>query len=148
QNVNYKGRIHDYNYIPLFIYDGTMCLLSAAAYFGYIKKPKEMDIAVPQGSNFRSNYKHPPFRFHYLTKEKYKIGTIEIKDDINSFKIYNKERTICDIIHDRKNIDKKMIKAVLKAYLKDPECDLEKLYKMAEIIHCQETLEIYLDMLL
>lgn len=109
--MSFKGKIHNYNYVPLFIHDGTICLLSAAAYYGYIKKtPKEIDVAVPQGSNFRCKYKHPPFKFHYRIQEKYSEGAITIRDDVNAYKIYNKERTVCDVVYDRKKLIKLLSK--------------------------------------
>ncbi|MCD7892675.1 MAG: hypothetical protein LUG60_03145 [Erysipelotrichaceae bacterium] len=148
QNMHYKGHIYDYHYMPLFVYDGTLCLLSAAAYYGYIDDVKEIDVAVAQGTHFRSSYQHPPFRFHYYSGDKYALGVLTIHDDVNTFKIYNKERTVCDVIVNRKNINNKIIKSVLEGYLKDNDCNIEKLYQMAQLLHCQKTLELYLDMLL
>lgn len=148
ENLNYKGIIHDYNYMPIFVYEGTLCLLSAASYYGYIKDQKYLDIALPQGSHFRSKYSHPPFRFHYYSIDKYTIGTTIIKDNVNTFKIYNKERTICDLILERKKLDHTIIKTIINAYLKDPDYDKEKLYQMAQLLNCYETLKIYLDMIL
>lgn len=149
ENADYKGLINDYNYVPMLIKNGVVCLLSAASYYGYTTyRPLSIDVAVPQGSNYRGQYDYPPITLHYLVARKYNIGITTIQDDVNCFKIFSKERTVCDILMNRTKIESEEIKNVLTGYLYDEESNLNKLYIMAEKLKCLRILETYMEVLL
>lgn len=149
ENMEYEGLINDYNYVPLLIKNGVICLLSAASYYGYTTyRQMSIDVAVPQGSNYRCKHDYPPITLHYLVTRKYNEGIVSIHDHVNTFFIFNKERTVCDILMNRTKIDAKEIKNVLKGYLNDDECNLNKLYRMAEKLRCLKILELYMEIML
>lgn len=149
ENMNYKGLINDYHYIPLLVKNGVICLLSAASYYGYTTyRQTSVDVAVPQGSNFRCQYGYPPITLHYLVPRKYNEGIILVKEDANTFLIFNKERTVCDILMNRTKLDSEEVKNILINYLHDEERDLNKLYQMADKLGCLKILELYMGIML
>ena len=70
------------------------------------RTPLKLDMTFP--SNIRVNNEY--LRAHYIKEEKHSIGetTLEIEPNVD-IKIYNVERTICDIIRDRNKIDPQIL---------------------------------------
>ena len=58
------------------------------------------------------------------------------------------ERTICDILRDRKNQDVVVVSDALKRYIRRPDKDLNRLMKYAGILRVEKVLRNYLEVLL
>ena len=57
------------------------------------RTPHEIDISIPRGKRIRGNY-----NIHYVTSKFYNIGIIEVESPSgNPIKVYNAERSICDM---------------------------------------------------
>lgn len=127
----YKSGIFSHN-TALYFYDLTD------------RTPFELDMTF--ASNIRvSNYMLAP---HYISKEKLEIGLITKKlEDGTSIRIYNMERTICDIIRDRNKIDSQIFNTALKEYMKRNDKNLNLLYEYAKEFRILKILKTYLDVL-
>lgn len=69
----------------------------------------------------------------YVNKDIFKLGLIEIKSIDNlPIKVYDIERTICDIIKNKKNIDKEMYSKALKEYYRKKDKNLLNLIKYSK----------------
>ena len=68
-------------------------------------------------------------------------------EDGTSIRIYNMERTICDIIRDRNKIDSQIFNTALKEYMKRNDKNLNLLYIYAKKFRILKILKIYLDVL-
>src|SRR5690606_27356767 len=66
----------------------------------------------------------------------------------NDIRVYNMERTICDILRDRKNQDVVVVSDALKRYIRRPDKDLNRLMKYAGILRVEKVLRNYLEVLL
>jgi hypothetical protein len=66
----------------------------------------------------------------------------------NDIKTYNMERTICDILRDRKNQDVAVVSDALKRYVRRSDKDLNRLMKYAGILRIEKILRNYLEVLL
>ncbi|WP_126937916.1 type IV toxin-antitoxin system AbiEi family antitoxin domain-containing protein [Veillonella sp. CHU740] len=70
---------------------------------------------------------------HYVTKEVHELGTVDCKTMYgNTVRVYDLERTICDLIRNRKAIDSEIFSKVLNRYASSSNKDLSKLYKYAQ----------------
>lgn len=70
---------------------------------------------------------------HYVTKEVHELGIIDCKTMYgNTVRVYDLERTICDLIKNRKAIDSEIFSKVLNRYASSSNKDLAKLYKYAQ----------------
>lgn len=108
------------------------------------RTPLTLDMTFP--SNVRpSNFMLNP---HYINKERHEIGMVTRKlEDGTTIKIYNMERTICDIIRDRNKIDSQIFNTALKEYMKRKDKDLNLLYEYSKIFGISKILKMHLEIL-
>ncbi len=79
---------------------------------------------------------------HYVKTELYGIGVTEIETAFgNKVKVYDMERTICDLISHRKDIDAEIFIKAVKKYAKSPKKNTMRLYMVAEVFGIER--EVY-----
>ncbi|PLR84695.1 type IV toxin-antitoxin system AbiEi family antitoxin domain-containing protein [Bacillus sp. V33-4] len=128
---------------------GVICLLSALAYHGLTTyNPWEYQVAIYRGAKKPTLPNYPPIKIIYFSETQYQYGIDEIEIDGNKVKIYNREKTICDIIRYRKKIGIDIMKEGLRNYLQRPEKNLTKLVDCAEKLRIKTVLLKYLEVLL
>lgn len=66
----------------------------------------------------------------------------------HQLRVYNAERTICDIIRSRSNIEIQDYQTALKTYLRRKEKNIPLLMEYAEVFHVASILRKYLEVLL
>lgn len=105
-------------------------------------------ITVPSGYN-TSKLKQEGLIVRTIKKELFETGICTRKTAFgNDVKTYDMERTICDILRDRKNQDPSVLSDALKRYSRRKEKDLNKLMKYAGIFKVEKVLRPYLEVLL
>ena len=62
--------------------------------------------------------------------------------------VYDVERTVCDIIRSRSNIEAQTFQDALKQYAKRPDKNLRQLMQYARELHVEKILKQYLEVLL
>lgn len=145
----YEDVVNDFNYVSAFIPDGVICKLSAANYYGYTNfMPRNINVAVPYDKKINNLPDYPPIKLCYPKGNRYSSDIVEINTELDHFKIYSKEKTVCDILINKNKIDAEEIKNVLTGYLDDKDRDLNKLYKLAIELKCEKTLRTYMEVLL
>ena len=88
------------------------------------------------------------FNVHQVKKEWHKICVLEKNTDMgNSVYVCDMERTICDIVRDRKRQDLEIFSKAWKFYLKNSSRDVWKLRDYANIFGISERIESILDVL-
>ena len=69
---------------------------------------------------------------HFVTKELYELGVVDCKTMYgNIVSVYDLERTICDLVKNRKSIDSELFSKTLNRYIRTSNKDLSKLYRYA-----------------
>lgn len=63
-------------------------------------------------------------------------------------KVYDKERTICDIVKNRNNMDMEIFSKALKNYVKSSNKNLRKLMKYAKELKIEKKMKEYMEMIL
>ncbi len=80
--------------------DGVICMESALDYYGYTDRtPAAWHLAVDNKSTrtrFYINY--PIVKPHFIQSDRYQVGIEEAEIDGKPIKIYDRERTICDLL--------------------------------------------------
>lgn len=113
--------------------NGVICLISALSYYELTTfNPSEIYIAVPNNA-YVPKIKYPPIRPFYFRDTFYKSGIDIIETKYGRVKIYNKEKTICDMFRYRNKLGEDLAMEGLKTYLSQKGPDLFKLRKYAEI---------------
>lgn len=113
------------------------------------RNPIELTMTVPSGHNTRLMEEKKKYRFFYVKKEVYQIGLISIKSNFNNLiKVYDLERTICDCIKKRKDLDRDLVIIAVKEYMKKSDKNLPKLLEYAEILNVRKEVKQYMEVLL
>lgn len=113
------------------------------------RTPGVFHISVPQGYNASHIKKrYEDLQVHYVKKDLYEIGKTEIKSPQgNLIPIYDIERTICDIIIDRKKIDKQIFTDAIKRYFNSNNKNLRRLIKYSRLFKIEDEIRRYMEVL-
>ncbi len=115
--------------------NAVICLISALEYHQLSTiNPPVISIAVPHNTD-KFSMKYPPVKVYYYQDTFYELGIEEIKTKTGSFKIYNAEKTICDMFRYRNKLGEDLALEGLRNYLRRKDANLAKLRKYA--IKCQ-----------
>lgn len=87
--------------------------------------------------------------FKYCNKKYHNIGKITIKNIFGrEITVYDKERTILDLIKDKDRIDAEVFSESIKAYFNSKDKNLLKLTKYAIRMNMEKNIKIYTELLL
>jgi predicted transcriptional regulator of viral defense system len=110
---------------------GVICLLSALDYHQLSTiNPSKVYVALPNKEK-RSKIEYPPVEVFYFRDRFYDCGIEEIVTKTGTFKIYDAEKTLCDIFRYRNKLGDDLALEGLKNYLKRKDADLIKLQDYA-----------------
>lgn len=149
ENCDFHGDDADFYYVHAYMQTGVVCLMSAAVYYGLSSyRPDSIDVAVPKNKKVTTLPDWPVFNLYYFERDRYETGVLELWTGENSFKIYDIEKTVVDIIYYRNKIGIEETKEILTKYLKIEERNINKLYRYAERLKCSDVLKTYLEVLI
>lgn len=112
------------------------------------RTPMKYQLTIPSYYN-NILIKDKNYQFFYLKDELYEIGITEIKTPYgNKVKVYDLERTICDIIRNKKKIEITLFTDAMKRYAERKDRNSIKLHKYAKIFNIEDELRKYLEVLL
>ena len=147
ENADYSGEESDFYYVSAYAPKGVVCLLSAAVYYHLTTFiPDAVEVAIPRKAKISTIPDWPPMKIHYYTDDRYKLGTLTVREDKNEFRIYDIEKTVVDIVFYREKVGIEETREILINYLKRKERDLNRLLKYAELMKCDKVLRHYLEM--
>jgi len=121
--------------------NAVITLLSAADYHQLSTfYPSEIYVAVPNNTD-KFILKYPPIKVYYFIEKYYKLGIQKIETASGIVKIYNKEKTICDLFRYSNKLGEDIAIESLKEYLKNKaNRNISQLIEYAEM--CKVTREI------
>jgi len=112
------------------------------------RAPLTYSISAPPGyhSQFLNTSKHKIF---YVNRDVFNLGIISMNTPHgNKVRTTDLERTICDIVRSRNQIDIQVRNAALKRYVKNKDRNLDRLYTYAKRFRVQTIIREYLEILL
>lgn len=112
------------------------------------RTPLTYSITVPSGyhSEFLNNSGHKIF---YVNRDLFGLGVISMNTPHgNQVRTTDLERTICDIVRSRNQIDIQVLNVALKGYVRNKDRNLDRLYRYAQRFHIQSIVREYLEILL
>lgn len=121
-----------------------------SAYFWNLsdRVPNVLSCTVPRGYNTSRLKIDTKVRYHYVPQELYHIGITEaISPQGARVMLYDRERTICDLVRNRKKVDMQLYSTALNLYFKGKEKNIRKLMKYGKAFHITEELEKYVEVL-
>lgn len=113
--------------------DALLCMESALYVYGYIsQKPYGWRLAVDKNtSKSRFHMDYPKIIPYYTEPEALAIGATTISFNGNTFRIYDKERMICDCLKYESKMERDIFKQAIQAYIRDEEKDISLLMEYA-----------------
>ena len=112
------------------------------------RTPIKYQLTIPSYYNTKL-LKDKNYDFFYLKEELYEVGIIEMKTPYgNKVKVYDLERTICDIIRNKRRIETALFTDAMKRYAERRDRNSIKLHKYAKLFNIEDEIRKYLEVLL
>ena len=112
------------------------------------RTPLFYSVTVPAGYNATS-LKAKGAKVYFVNRGLYLLGLITVKSPHgNDIKTFNLERTICDVLRSRNQIDVQKINEALKRYVSKKERNIDLLYRYARQFRVQKIVREYIEVLL
>ena len=110
--------------------------------------PVQLELTVPVGYN-GSLRRMQNIDLHYIKKEYLELGLTTIESPFGmEIKIYDIERTICDIIKSKKKMDIEIFTKALQKYSRTKTKDLNKLMRYAKKLNIDKKVREYMEVLI
>src|SRR5699024_2862918 len=90
----------------------------------------------------------PEIRIYYFDPGRMDIGVQKIRDEENSFHIFDIEKTVADVIYYRNKVGIEETSEILKKYLERKDRQIDRLYEYAKKLRCEKTIRTYLEVLI
>jgi predicted transcriptional regulator of viral defense system len=112
------------------------------------RTPLFYSVTVPSGYKATS-LKAMGAKVYFVNRRLYGLGSIVLKSPHgNDIRTFDLERTVCDVLRSRNQMDIQQVNEVLKRYIRNKEKNLDRLYQYAKSFGIQkivrETLEVFL----
>ncbi len=108
------------------------------------RTPLQLDMTFPSNNRIKNDL----LNVHYIKKELHNVGLTELKlEDDFVIRVYNVERTICDIIRDRNKIDLQIFNTAINEYIKRKDKNLILLSEYATKFKIEKILAKYMEVL-
>ena len=112
------------------------------------REPFHYEVTVPHGYN-ATNLKSQNAVVYSVKPEWYSLGIIETETPMgNSVKIYNTERTLCDIFKTNCHIEIQDKQFAVKEYIRQKEKNIPLLMEYAKTLKVEKAVKQYLEVLL
>ena len=128
--------------------DAIICLNSALYLYDYIDRtPNYWHLTVSKNSaKLRFNIDYPNIKVFYVIDRYMEFGVSSISFEEHEIKIFNRERTICDVIRYESKLDKELFNQAIKNYSLDSKKDISRLMKYAKILNIEKKTRMIMGM--
>ena len=107
----------------------------------------EISVTVPTGYN-ASHLKMDNVQVRYVAKEIYELGVCEvISSSGNRVRVYDKERSICNLIMDRNKVEVQNFQTAIKEYMSLKDKKISRLIEYAEKLRIRDEVMKYVEVL-
>lgn len=108
------------------------------------RTPNKMDVTTKRSNNL-SLYKDK-INLYRVNEDILNLGKCQIKTPYgNIVNTYNKERTVCDIINNKSNIDIEIANKAIKRCLKSKDFDANNMFEYAEKMKIYNKVKNYME---
>lgn len=146
ENLHYQGKKSPFYYIEAYTPEGVVCLRSAAAYYRLTATESDaVDVAIRRKARISTMPENPPIAVSYYAENRYATGITTIREGSNSFRIYDREKTVLDIVSSQDKVGMEEAGNIVANYLKQEERDPDRLMRYAQLLKCSDIMQSYLD---
>jgi predicted transcriptional regulator of viral defense system len=126
--------------------ESIIFLESALFYYEYTDRiPSSWQIAVNKNSSkLQYNIDYPLIKPYYLEPKFIEIGIDTIEIEGVEIRIYDRDRTICDVLRYEAKLEVEVFTNAIKNYIKDPKKNVRNLFEYAEIFNIKNKVQTYI----
>jgi predicted transcriptional regulator of viral defense system len=113
------------------------------------RTPLTLMMTIPSGYNTTLLKGKDTYRFFYCKSELHALGITTMPSPRgNDLRVYDKERTLCDCIKRKDNLDSDLVLSAIKQYMGESGTDLARLLDYAERFKIRDTVRQYMEVLI
>jgi predicted transcriptional regulator of viral defense system len=126
--------------------EAVIFLESALMQYDYTDRiPQMWQIAVDKNtSKSKFNIDYPFIQPFYIKGEYVNIGVDYMDVDNVRVNIYNRDRTICDVLRYEKKLEKEVFNKAIQRYLQDDRKNIRKLYEYGKVMKIEKKIQTYI----
>lgn len=120
--------------------DAVLCMETALFHYKYSdRNPSEWNIAIDKNaSRQRTKIDYPFIKAYRLEPALLHIGETKCEIDFTEVRIYDRDRTICDVLRNMNKIDKEIFNKAIQHYIVDPKKNIPNLIQYAKKLRIQK----------
>lgn len=112
------------------------------------RTPISFNMTFPRGYH-RKKTEGIPIVEKYAVKEIYQLGIITVDSPAgNKIKVYDLEKSLCDIVRGNENFDIEIVNSAMKRYAQERSRNLYKLMEYANLLKVEKKIRNYMEILL
>ena len=120
--------------------DAILCMETALFYYGYSNRtPSKWSFTIDRNiSKYRTKIEYPFVKVYRMESDLMQLGESEGKIDYEKVRIYDRDRTICDVLKNMNKMDKEIFNKAIQNYINDSKKNILNLMYYAKIMHVQK----------
>jgi len=120
--------------------DAVLCMETALFYYRYSdRNPAEWNITIDKNiSRNRTKIDYPFIKEYRVEPALVTLGETTGKIDFIDVRIYDRDRTICDVLRNMNKMDKEIFNKAIQNYVKDPKKNIPNLMQYAKVLKVQK----------
>lgn len=120
--------------------DAVFCMETALFYYGYSdRNPAEWNFAIDRNvSKQRTKIDYPFIKAYRVDSTLVTLGETTGKIDFVDVRIYDRDRTICDVLRNMSKMDREIFNKAIQGYVKDPQKNIPNLMEYAKVLRVQK----------
>ena len=127
----------------IFSHETSLYLLGMAE-----REPLQFTVTVKAGYHAKS-MKEQKIKVYRVKRELLELGVVNLESpEGHLVKAYNADRTVCDLLRSRSNVEIQDLQSAIKEYLRSKEKNLPQLMRYAKEFRVEKILRPYLEVLL
>ncbi|SCJ98370.1 Uncharacterised protein [uncultured Eubacterium sp.] len=120
--------------------DAVLCMETALFHYRYSdRNPVEWNISIDKNvSRQRTKIDYPFVKAYRVEPALVTLGETTDKIDFIDVRIYDRDRTICDVLRNMNKMDKEIFNKAIQNYVKDPKKNIPNLMRYAKELRIQK----------
>jgi len=133
--------------IQLALPNAVICLASALTFYEMSTyEPSSVHIALPRNERILPP-DFPPIRRFSFGNARYELGVKREQIDGHSIQIYDREKTICDVISYRRVLGQDITNEAVRNYLSTPGSNMDLLLEYSRLLRVEGPVEQHLRLM-
>lgn len=120
--------------------DAVFCMETALFFYKYSdRNPAEWNITVDKNtSRQRTNIDYPFIKAYRVEPALLNLGETDGIIEFTKVRIYDRDRTICDVLRNMSKMDKEIFNKAIQRYVNDPQKNIPNLMEYAKALRVQK----------